>query len=1123
MCVMVLLLPIASVPPVFSKSLATGDIVGVVTDPSGAVIPHANVTLENVETNSTRTQTTNAAGAYRFSLLPPGRYTLSVEASAFRATTRAVVARVAQTITVNMQVALAARKQVITVTAEGLVQPNNVGLSTTLSNDQIALVPNGGGDLSYIGQTTPGALMNTLGGFGNFSTFGLPSTSNYFSYNGMSEMDPILTINATGATNILLGLNDIQEATVVNNGYSGQYGGLAGAQVSWVSKSGTNNFHGNAIYWWNGRPLNANNVFNKQSTPPTPRPFVNANQWAASLGGPIKKDKTFFFVDTEGLRLAIPIVSKVNVPSLQFEQATLANISAAKRPELPFYKNIFELYKGAPGTNRAANVLKNGGCSDFTGTKGFGIPGGPPCALQFNSTINGLSNEWLLTARLDQNIGNGDRLFIHFRTDQGLQATWTDFINPLFNITSPQPQYEGQLNETHKFGNRTVNSLTLSGSYYRAIFVQPDRTKTLSLLPEQVSFVGDAFQTVGFGYQTPFPTPQGRNGSQYQVVDDITHARGRHNVSAGVNFVRNNTTVFDTAKGSAPAAVSETLTDFFNGFASVLQQNFPTRLSQPLATYSLGLYAQDEWQARKNLTLMLALRVDRYSNPTCRTDCFARLRRPFAEVSHDPNQPYNQTIETGLAQAFPNLDETAAQPRVGFSWTPSTSRNMVVRGGFGLFSDYSGTALLATSMMNNFPNSPQFIVSGPFAIDPNAPRSAASVASTGNQVFQSQFSAGGTLNSITNAIAAAGGSFFGPSFTNVARKLQFPSFQEWSLGVQQGLGQKMTLSVTYVGNHGIHEGLANAALNAYCDASCLGSKGLNTSASSFQGLPRVVPDPRFGTVTELHRSGVSNYNGVTISLSRRLSSLQFQANYSWSHALDTLSNNGIVDAPFNFNTNLSIGYPQQNISRRQAIYGNADYDVRQNFSLNYVWKGPEKLGWRSLLGGWVISGTVFAHTGTPFTVIDTGTTGVLAGFNYGATVFANQLKGGVFHCGQSAANPNSPCQAMVNNFASPVTPTTASFGNQRRNQVFGPHYFDTDFAIMKNFKLPRLEALRFAVGAQFYNILNHPNFDQPVQDVANSNFGLITRASSPPSSIYGAFLGGDASPRVIQLKALVTF
>ena len=178
--------------------------------------------------------------------------------------------------------------------------------------------------------------MNTqktgMGGVGNFSTYGLPAISNLFTLDGMDENDPVYNVNITGATGLTLGLNEVQEATVVNNGYSGQYGRFAGANVNYVTKSGANEFHGNALYWWNGRILDANDWFNKfvqLGTPVTPRPFENANQYAASAGGPIQKNRSFFFIDYEGLRLVLPINygTLTLIPSSQFETATIANLT----------------------------------------------------------------------------------------------------------------------------------------------------------------------------------------------------------------------------------------------------------------------------------------------------------------------------------------------------------------------------------------------------------------------------------------------------------------------------------------------------------------------------------------------------------------------------------------------------------------------------------------------------------------------------------------------------------------------------------------------------------------------------------------------------------------------------
>ena len=189
--------------------------------------------------------------------------------------------------------------------------------------------------------------MNTQGGYGNFEVFGLPATSNVFTYNGQYDNDPFLNLNNSGATNLLLGNNDVAEVNVVVNGYSGQYGGLAGAQVNYVSKSGSNQFHGNAAWFWNGRVMNANDWFNNAYD--VARPFDNVNQWAASLGGPIRKDKTFFFWNYEGLRVLLPTSGTATIPSPQFETATIQNLTATgMTASIPFYQNIFSIYNGAP-------------------------------------------------------------------------------------------------------------------------------------------------------------------------------------------------------------------------------------------------------------------------------------------------------------------------------------------------------------------------------------------------------------------------------------------------------------------------------------------------------------------------------------------------------------------------------------------------------------------------------------------------------------------------------------------------------------------------------------------------------------------------------------------------------
>ena len=1106
--VILMLVTLAGIPAQLrAQSITSGDVVGLVTDPSGAVLSNANVTLKSQENGSTQTQSTNSRGFYRFSLLTPGRYTVSVTATGFQQANATAVVTIGQTATVNMALTLGEATSTVEVTSEApLLQTENADISTGFSETQISQTPNPGNDLSYVAQTAPGVVQNTQGGNGNFSAYGLPATSNLFTVDGQNENDPFLNLNNSGATNLLLGNNDVREATVVTNGYSGQYGTLAGANVNYVTKSGSNKFHGNALYWWNGRVLNANSFFNNQNE--APRPFDNANQWAASFGGPIRKDKTFFFVDTEGLRFVLPTSSNVRIPSQEFQSATLANLANTSPASVPFYTSIFDLYKNAPGAGRAT-PLNNLGCNGFTdANSGLGIT--QPCALAFTSTVGQLSTEYLITARIDQNIGTNDHLFGHFRTDHGFQATLTDAISPLFNLGSTQPQYEGQLEETHSFGANAVNQFIASGQWYSAVFGVPNLQAALQAQPFRLAFAGGAFSSLGRELNI---VPQGRNVTQYQGLDDFSITRGAHSLKFGLSFRRNDITDLDPGIGSIGASEGTTLANFFNGVGGTYFQSFPSQPKQPIALYALGFYGQDEWSVKPNLKLTFALRGEHFSNPVCQTNCFARLSGDFLNISHNVNQPYNQAITSGQHQVLPNYTAVEWLPRFGFTWTPFGLKNTVVRGGFGLFADsFPGT--VADQSLSNPPLQAGFNIAGG-ALSPVVPGNQSQLAAQSNAAFQAGFANGGTLASIQNTVPG----FTPPTINTVASRIQNPRYQEWNLELQQALGQKMSFSLNYVGNHGVHEVVQNPGLNAFCDSNCQGQLG--TTSGHFGDLPTTVTDPRFATVTEIGSTGVSNYNGLTASLTRRSASLTVQANYTWSHALDEISNGGILQ--FGQNTNFSPINAFDPFNLR-SNYGNSDYDTRQYFSLNYVYSVPHKFGPSALFGGWVFSGTAFARTGLPFTVVDSNAFGILQGFNYGFTnitsvsVPANFSGTGGQTCSARAAKPATPC-LLTSNFS----PALNGFGQQRRNQFTGPSYFNTDLALTKNFNIPHWEGASLGVGAQFFNILNHPHFDQPDADIASPTFGSIINPISSPTSIFGSFLGADASPRLIQLHASVTF
>ena len=1071
-----------------AQSTTQGNIRGTVTDPSGAVISGATITLHNDDNGQTLTRTSNGTGAYEFALLPPGNYTLTTTAPSYQSSNVKVVAAVGQVSTANIKMSLATQNQTVTVTAEGGVLQISPSISTTMSTEQIQLVPNGGGDLSYVAQTAPGSQMNTQGGYGNFASNGLPAITNNFTVNSMPENDPFLNLNNSGATNILLGQNDVSEATVVNNGYSGTYS-QAGANVNYVSRSGTNSFHGNAIWRWNGRYVNANEYFANQSG--ASRPFVNDNMWAASFGGPIKKDKSFFFVNTEGLYLIVPVVSTINVPTPQFQTATLANIAATQPAELTMYQNMFSIYNNIPGIANAVprdTAAGTGGCGSFTGGGAFGA-GATPCAAQFHNAVSGNTHEWLITGRYDQNIGANDKAFVHFRMDRGLQATLISPIDPTFNATSFQPQYEGQVQWVHTLSANTVNSFNLNGSYYRAIFDFTNHQGALALQPVEVSFSGGAFSTLGRGYTT---FPQGRNVTQYGFVDDLSHSMGRHTIKVGANFARYDVTTYGPGLGTMPNATGESLTDFYNGVASNFSQSFPDRLTQPINLYNLGFYGEDDIKIRNGLTLTLSMRADRNSNPGCVTNCFNRFATNFQSLGADLATPYNQSIATGLSNALPgSYHPWTLQPRFGFDWTPfGQDAGIVLSGGFGLF----GTTMPAAfvdNLVSNLPAAPSFTVSGlPYA--PGVTGNAQSSASAAASALTSGFSSGATWASLNSAVMSATGSpFTPPNFFNAASGYHTPRFQEWNLQLQKSLGSNTSITLRYVGNHGIWEQINNNGLNAYCGTvasptsgagACLGDPtnglgALGFTGTTFNGLPSLPADPRFTTITEFSSGYNSNSNGLTVSLMRRFSAFQFQLNYTWSHALDYVSNAGQGGEPFNDNTNLSVTNPQNPFNVFQNMYGNADYDIRHYFNANYVyttpktWFGGNFLG--HLLADWTVAGVFFARTGLPFTVTDTTIGPTLAAYGYGGvdlngSSFADQIGGygRPIACNGVFASSGTQCPGMLNNFAA----DSVGFGTQRRNQVYGPRYFDTDLTISKDIPIPHWEKARLTIGATAYNL-----------------------------------------------------
>jgi hypothetical protein len=1130
-----------SMLPAHAQTVVNGDISGTVSDAAGAVVQDATVTLTDIAEGKTQTTTTNASGLYRFSFLKPGEYKLAIAAKGFKSTSQMVNVAVGQVTTINAKLEIGAASEVVEVTgAAPLIQTENGDTSTTFDESQLKALPAPGGDITSYAYTAPGVVVSNGAGYGNFSANGLPSTSNLFTVNGNDYMDPYLNLNNSGASNLTLGSNELQEVTIVENGYTADYGRQAAAQLNAATKSGTNSFHGNATYGYNGTALNANDWFANAAN--SPRPHAVNNTYAASVGGPIVKNKLFFFADYEALRMILPGVSGVNtIPTAAFASYVLTQIPAA---EVPFYQNIFNLYAGAPGSSGAVPVTQaadpNIGCGDFSnnydGTgaytnpqsiaAGFGNLGtfknpipGQPCAATFNSSANNMITEWIFAGSIDYDINSSDHLKGRYQMDRGVQATGTDPINSVFNATSIQPEYNGQLIETHTFNSTTVNNLIVSGAWYKALFGPPSFSAAIAKFPTTMQFANTAstFTTLG-GSDNAYP--QGRIVTQYQIRDNLSKVIGGHDIKIGADYRRNLVSDYSALSGTSGTLNINSTGEFVNGVTATdngtggsnYSANFTSLGAVKVKLYNLGAYMQDQWKVTGKLSLTLGVRIDRTANPSCATRCFTRMNAPFDAVNHDVNTPYNATIETGLKYAFPDVEKAVFSPRFGFAYSPTG--NTVVRGGFGIFDD-EFPALAVDRALTQAPSVASFssdsAVGRPLAPGPG---SVFASAAANNAAFQSGFASGLT-------VAGLGGQGNGPNYYTFRSKLLNPKFAEWNLEIQRQLGNKYSVGVNYAGNHGYDLMTANTWPGIYCKK-CPGP------GNTFGGLigPTQI-DPRFNQINDLTNDGYSSYNGVTASFKvKPTKGFSGQANYTYSHGRDTCSNNCLE--PFVANTLVSLRY-QASPTLPGSSYGNSDYDVRQNFNLNYVYQTPSH--WSNnlmnrVVGGWTIGGTLFYHTGLPWSPTDTlkrsyfPTSLVVLGLRTTSPLatFANGVPS--ISCGRSAAEAGAniggaPC-ATLSEFAV----GSNDFGNSR-NSLRGPGFFNTDLSVLKNFKIG--ERFGFAIGATAFDVLNHQNFDLPGNSIRASSFGKILSTIGSNTNPYGAFFGVPLNGRILQVNAKVTF
>jgi hypothetical protein len=1162
----------------YGQTIVSGDVTGRVTDVSGAVVVGATVTLTSEADATVRTAKTTAEGTYRFSLLPPGTYSLKVVSAGLTGAAKNIVVSVGKASTVNVtaQLSSVSTEVVVDSSAQPQLQTEDANITTILGSRDIEQLPVPGGDIMTLAFTAPGVNLSTGAGYGGFVAFGLPATDNLFTLNGNDIMDPYLNLNNSGASNLTLGANEIADVAIVNNGYNAQYGRYPGTQINYTTKAGSNQFHGNAQYFWNGRILNANDWINKNTElaggGPNERSFSNSNQWAGAIGGPIWRDKFFFHYDQEGLRYVLPGGGGTTyIPTAGFMSDVVANVATANPSEKTYYQTIQSLYAGASGASSATNLTVgafdpvNNPTSDCGQLDGWspalaatinGIYGegsvspqtkvngnyygytytgysakqnsdgsytftpttasaGTSCTRQFYAAVNNLNTEALWSARIDQVIGSKDHASYRIHHDWGVQATGTDAINSAFNANSVQPEWEGQFNESHTFSPTVVNDLILSGLYYSAIFGPPNIKASLAVFPTTLLF-GDGYGFANLG-GTDYNYPQGRNVQQYQLVDDLSVQWKKHSFKFGVNYRGNKISDFRSGVLTSGETVFNSLVDFAQGITdngSSVRQRFARVNQVAINAMTFGIYAQDDWAVNDKLKLTLSLRVDHNANFDCLNNCFSRLTSDFTELTHDATVPYNKAINIGLANAFPATDKVVIQPRAGFSYAPQgQTGRLVVRGGAGLFSELApGT--IADRFLTNAPNITDFTYTGPGLVDPTlSSGSAYNFVSASNTALQAGFSGGQTLAEIQAAVKAQGSKFAAPSFNSIVDKLKTPKVLEYNLETQVQVTHSDVLDFNFVGNYSWNSLMLNALENTF-------------SQFNMAGLPTTQPDGRFGIVSDLTNSGHANYNGLTTSVRHTAKyGLTLSANYTYSHALDLVSNGGLE--LFNYNAT----YPQTQLAPDSASrlnYGNADYDIRHSGSFQYVWNIPIKPAnafLRTGLAGWTVSGNLFYRGGYPISIVNsTISSRQMGGFGQ-STLLASIVSGNDRNCNAKPDATGIDNKVCFKNDTFAVVPKTSvytyGYGNINRGSFGSPHYFNSDLQLNKETKV--LEKATFKIGANFYNVLNHANFAPPANNSASGALGTITSTVTPPSSPYGSFQGSAVSGRVVQVLTSITF
>lgn len=1037
-------------PAVCGAQTLTATIRGIVTDVSGAACPDARITLTNEETGETRTTASGPGGEYALSVLPPGPYRFGAEFAGFQK----FVGRGLRLLTgqdLRFDVTLrpgGPAEEITVVVSQDLVEPESMHLGAVIENRQIVNFPLDGRNFLQLSLLLPGAVPAAQGSPGSLrgdfsvNVSGAREDSNNFILDGVFNNDPKLNTFAINPP-----VDAIREFEILTSNYDASFGRSGGAQVNVALKSGGNAFHGTAYEFFRNAALDARNFF---ALPGETAPRYQRNQFGFSIGGPVLRNRTFFFADYEGRRVREGITQATNVPT-ELERAGDFSQSMFTRPVDPYTQRPFDNARiPADRLNPVGSAI----------AKLYPVPNRAVPGQNYVSSPISRDRDDRMDVRLDHYAGSRSNLAGRFSlSDRNLYEPFSgpSFARvPGYGVRVPRRAQNLMLGEKHVFTSNLVNQVRGAFNRVSSGALQEERPESLNRkvgLPELSSNPRDfGLSLISVSGYSPlgdeYNNPQHSVTNVFQVLDTVTYTRGRHLVELGAEFRSLQQNAFRDIQARGFLTFSDYGQVTGNGLADMLL-GFVTysggaHLDNPqyLRSRSWNFYAQDSVRLRRNLTLMFGLRYEYNSPPVDKFDS--------ANVYDPASRALLPVGQGGIPRSGFDPDRNNWAPRIAVAWSPGSAQRSVIHAGYGIYYDQSSLA----------PGEGLYF---------NKPR----------YDFRLYFPLPGLPLTLSDPFPAFYPFAIPASALGFDRRIRSPYFQQWSLAIEHQFGAANLVELAYVGSKG---------------TKILSARDLNQAAPSpVQPNPR--PVPQFADITFLESRGSSTYQSVQVRYQRRLQTgLAALAAYTFGKSLDT-------NSTF-FSSAGDANFPQ-NSANPGAERGRSNFDMRHRFSAGLSYDVPLGRGRRflshgapALLAGWSVHGIVTLQSGRPFTVallpeIDNSNTG-MASLGFGANNRPDRLASG------KIGHPGADRWFDTGAFA--FAPY-GSFGNSGRNILEGPGYADTSLSLMKDSRIR--EGCILQLRAEFFNLFNRTNFDLPNIFLGSPMFGRISSAANPRRIQFG--------------------